>query len=145
MKARPPRRRFRMSNWLLLVETGLCLGFAALAKRTLPFRTFPRVLGPRVERPTAPPLPPELATDLVWAFGVFHRRRLRPLCLTEVLALSLLLRRRGLRGASFLGVARKAPFQAHAWMRCGDRILPRAQDLSPYRVIAVFQPPHPTP
>lgn len=136
------RRRYRLSSWALLLETALCLGLAALVKRTLPFRLFSRILGVPVETPTNSPIPPVLRTNLVWAFQCFRRvPLLKPLCLTEVLALALLLRRRGLRGSSYLGVSQKAPFQAHAWMRCGEKLLPRPQDLTPYRIIATFEHP----
>jgi len=136
------RRRYRISSWVLRFEALLFLAIAAIAKRLLPFRMFSRVMGSSVDRQTAGVIPPQMRSDLVWSFRLVRNLSyLRPLCLTEVMALSLMLRRRGLRGASFLGVAQKAPFQAHAWMRCGDMILPRAQDLTPYRVIAIFEPP----
>lgn len=141
MTSRPRRRRYRISSWALLLEAALALCVSWLAKRLLPFRWFSRILGVAVDQPTTSPIPLELRTDLVWVFRSIRRIPLLcPLCLTEVLALSLLLRRRGLRGTSFLGVAHDAPFQAHAWMRCGPDLLPRKQDLSAYRIVGIFEP-----
>ena len=141
MTITPRRRRYRVSSWALLLEAALALCVAWLAKRLLPFRWSSRILGVPVDQPSASSIPPQLRTDLVWAFGSIRRIPfLRPLCLTEVLALSLMLRRRGRRGTSFLGVAQKAPFQAHAWMRCGDDLLPRKQDLTVYRIVGIFEP-----
>lgn len=141
------QRQHSASRWSLLLETCLCLLVAVLAKRLVPFRHVSRILGRPVDAPEAPPIPVPLARDLGWAFGVVRRRwPIPPLCLTEVLALSMMLRRRKLRGASYLGVTSgQDTIQAHAWMRCGDRILPRLQDVEQYRIIRIFEPASPTP
>ena len=74
------RRRYLLSSWILLGEAGLCLCIAAFAKKALPFRTFSKILGRQVQDGMSSPLPPDLRTDLVWAFSLFQRLpRVRPL------------------------------------------------------------------
>lgn len=137
------RRRCRLSSWMLLLETGLALVAAVLLKRLLPFRIASRLLGKPVEHSTAPLLPGEIRADLSWAYGRFQRlpEPLRPVCLTEVLALCLMLRRRGRQGTSILGAREGSTrLELHAWMLCGSQILPRSQDLRDFHVIARFEP-----
>ena len=137
-------RRIRsLPSWLLLLETGLALTAAVILKRLLPFRITSRLLGRQVEHPRAAALPEALHTNLVWAFHFFQRlpSRLRPVCLTEVLALCLMLRRRRLYGTSALGARKDASnLRLHAWMLCGSQVLPRSQDLRNFHVIALFEP-----
>lgn len=138
-----PRRRYSLSSWMLLCETGVSLATTALLKRLLPFRIVSRLLGRQVERPTASPLPDKIRTDLSWAYRVFQKlpAPLRPVCLTEVLALCLMLRRRRLYGTSALGARKDASnLRLHAWMLCGSQVLPRSQDLRNFHVIALFEP-----
>lgn len=139
----PRRRRYRLSSWTLLCETGISLATAALLKRLLPFRIVSRLLGMPVERPTALPLPDSIRMDLIWAYGCFQRlpAPLRPVCLTEVLALCLMLRHRGLQGTSILAARQGSTrLELHAWMLCGSQVLPRSQDLRNFHAIARFEP-----
>jgi len=138
------RRIRNLTSWLLLLETGLALTAAVLLKRLLPFRITSRLLGRQVERPRAAALPEALHTNLVWAFHFFQRlpSRLRPVCLTEVLALCLLLRHRGLCGTAALGANKDdSNLRLHAWMLCGPQLLPRQQNLEGFRIIALFESP----
>lgn len=138
-------RRIRsLPSWLLFLETGLALVAAVLLKRLLPFRIASRLLGHPVASPGTTALPATLHHDLVWALRLFQRLPppLRPVCLTEVLALCLLLRRRGHSGTSALGARQGASdLRLHAWMLCGSQVLPRRQDLEGFRIIALFEPP----
>lgn len=124
------------------METGMALLLAFCAKRLVRFSVLSRYLGRPVVVAAAAELPEDTFRDLRWTFHVWHHRWFwPPVCLTEVLALRMMLDRRGLAGAIHLGVRRGAagPVDAHAWMVCGTRILPRNQDVSSYAVLSIFQ------
>ena len=135
-------RRSSLAHWILFVEMGVALTLAWIAKRLLSFSRMSRILGRPVKESSTPDLPLPFARRVVWVFDAWRRRwPWPPVCLTEVLALSMILRRRGLRGTSFLGVRSiQGEFQAHAWVVCGTQILPRWQDVSSYRVLSVYEP-----
>lgn len=135
--------RLPFNRHALLFETVLVLALAKLAKFLVPFRILSRVLGRQVSVDVAleDQLPPALYTELVWVFGVWKRYwPYPPVCLTEVMALKIMLLRRKIPCAIFIGVTSdpREGFQAHAWMRCGHTVLPRKQQLDHYKVISVF-------
>ncbi len=63
-------------------------------------------------------------------------------CLAQSLAGMAMLRRRGIAGTLFLGVARSADvgqaFAAHAWLCCGDNVLVGTGDESQFTPVACF-------
>jgi Transglutaminase-like superfamily len=127
----------------LLLETTFALTCAVLAKHLLPFRVLSRALGEQIseEHLRSDELLPSLRAELVWAFGVWQRYwRFPPVCLTEVLALKIMLRCRNIRSSVFIGVALDPSkgFQAHTWICCGHSVLPRKQQLDYYKVISIF-------
>ena len=138
----PTRRRHRARNWILWLESGIALGLATFARRTVPFARLSRFLGRVVTEPGCPDLAASDLADMVWALSVWRRRWPWPAaCLTEVLALRILFDRRGWSGATHIAVRAGGAngLDAHAWMRCGSQVLPREQDLSGYRVLSIFQ------
>lgn len=64
-------------------------------------------------------------------------------CLTQALALKLILRRRRINCTVYLGVSRLKPggIEAHAWLRCGRQILVGAEGRDDYAVVARFSDP----
>ncbi len=136
---RPPKD---LRYWCLVLEVAACLVVAWLVKRLMKFAKVAKILGKPVAKPESVELDPILYRSLVWAFDFWHRRwPWSAVCLTEVIALRLLLRRRRMRAASYLGVRNEnGAFQAHAWTTCGTQVLPRKQDVAQYRVLSVFEP-----
>jgi hypothetical protein len=63
--------------------------------------------------------------DLAWAVETASRRVPRATCLTQALALQLLLNREGRPSELRLGVAKRTDggLEAHAWLESGGRIL----------------------
>lgn len=135
--------RRKLSKFVFLAEIGACLGAAWGIKRFVPFSKLSGLLGKAADG-TLPEsdAPDPVLRSLAWGFGVWHRRWPWPAaCLTEVIALRLVMNRRGIAGTAVFGVrssAAKAGIDAHAWMLCGGRILPREQDVSGYRVVSTF-------
>lgn len=137
-----PARRRSLRNWFLWLEAGIALCLATCARRWVSFARLSGFLGRRVQAPSCRDLPEPVRSDLVWALSVWRRRWPWPaVCLTEVLALRLLLDRRGASGAAHIAVRAggASGVDAHAWMLCGGRVLPREQDLSDYRVLSIFE------
>lgn len=68
-------------------------------------------------------------------------------CLVQAMAGKKMLRRRGVESTLYLGLA-KSPdqdLQAHAWLRCGDRVILGGGGLQRFAVVATFGPDGPGP
>ena len=61
-------------------------------------------------------------------------------CLAQALAGKAMLRVRGVPSTLYLGLAKtgEVQLQAHAWLRCGERILTGWQEKGRFTVIATF-------
>ncbi|HQF56417.1 MAG TPA: lasso peptide biosynthesis B2 protein [Fibrobacteria bacterium] len=137
------RVRRKLSRIVFLAEVGGALGAAWALKRLVPFSRLSAVLGKPTGVPESPSaVPAPVLRAFAWGFEVWHRRWPWPaVCLTEVLALRLMMNRRGIEATAVFGVrssGTKVGIDAHAWMLCGGRILPREQDVSGYRVVSTF-------
>ncbi len=81
---------------------------------------------------------------LAWAIQAVGRRTpWVSTCLMQALAAQRMLRRRNIPATVYLAMlagGRKTsdPLLAHAWVRCGDRVITGQCDESQYRVIATF-------
>lgn len=131
------------SRFAFLAEVGVSLGLAWALKRLVPFSKLSRVLGrPAGAAGASSSAPGSAVKAFAWGFGVWHRKwPWPPACLTEVIALRLMMNRRGIEATAVFGVrssTAQAGIDAHAWMLCGGRILPREQDVSGYRVVSTF-------
>jgi hypothetical protein len=111
----------------LVVKAALLIGLIKLGLKLLPFRTLWAILNV-VSRPSfgfaaRDRLSPERISWAVMATGRYLLR-VRP-CLTQALAVRLLLMRRGYPADLHLGVATsdQGPIQAHAWVETGGRIV----------------------
>ena len=136
---RPPADR------RLLMEALTWLVWARLLVWMPPFRW----ISPRLGRHMAE-TPEELddaghaaALKMSWAVeSVAHHVPLGFVCLPQAMAAKWMLRRRHLSNTLYLGV-RQDPqkpgrLQAHAWLRCGPRILTGGQGRQSYTVVATF-------
>ena len=109
----------------LLWEALAALAIARMAMACLPFRRIAGWLGtPGVESPaTATAEETRIATDIGWAVGALGQRvPWDGRCLTQALAATGMLRRRGLEGTVSFGARQGelAGFDAHAWLRMGS-------------------------
>jgi hypothetical protein len=68
-----------------------------------------------------------------------RRVRWNPSCLVRSMAAMILLRRAGLEGTLYLGVARTpGELHAHAWVRCGEIIVAGGRGHTRYQVLNSF-------
>jgi hypothetical protein len=127
----------------LLVEATLWLGVARVVVLVLPFRWIAPYLG----RPMA--LSPEegesTAEDLLervsWAVTTASRHLpWECKCLVQALAGKAMLRRRRVPSTIYLGLAKDGEnmLQAHAWLRCGKKIMTGGQEAMAYKIVASF-------
>ncbi len=126
-----------------LLEAAIWLGLARLALLFLPFRRVAPFLGRHMAQTPedAEAAPAEMLDRLSWALAAASRHLpWECQCLAQALAGKAMLRRRGLPSTLYLGLVKggEAGLQAHAWLRCGARILTGRQGMAGFTVIASF-------
>ena len=94
----------------------------------LPFAVMKRFAARIARRPNLPSVESptlEQLRELVWAVERASERVPQATCLTQALAIQILLARRGYHSQIHIGVAKNKEglFQAHAWVECEGRIL----------------------
>ncbi len=137
--------KFFRSSWasrLLLLEAAVWLGLARLALLLVPFRRLAPILGRKMaESPLEDPSDPDVLERVAWAVRVASRYTpWKTKCLTEAMAGKAMLRRRGLASTLYLGLAKGGDIglEAHAWLRCGSRILTGGELMDRYSAVARF-------
>ena len=62
------------------------------------------------------------------------------LCLVQAVTASLMLNRRAIGATVYFGVAlnKTSSFRAHAWLRCGKRIVTGEETYNDFKVISFF-------
>lgn len=133
----PPARR------ALALEAALALAAFQLALALVPFRWIAGRLGTLgADSPaTAEPGQDAWALEVRWAIAAAGRRLPWPSrCLARALAGWWMLRRRAVPITLHFGVAATGdgPFQAHAWLRCGTRVVCGGEARERFRTIARF-------
>jgi hypothetical protein len=125
-----------------LVEAAGWLGLARLAILVLPFRWLAPRLGRHMALSPAEAAAPAAVLDRIsWAVTTASRHLpWECKCLAQALAGKAMLQRRGVASTLYLGVGKEpaAGLQAHAWLRCGPRILTGAPGMSGFTVICTF-------
>jgi hypothetical protein len=126
-----------------LVEAGVWLGLARLAILVLPFRWIALGLGKHMTQSAVESglTPPEVLDRISWAVSnASHYLPWKSTCLVQAIAAKAMLKRRGVPSTLYLGVAKngETQLQAHAWLRCEDRILAGQQGMENYFVISTF-------
>ena len=134
-------------RWLLL-QAAAWLGVLRAAILMLPFRQLARLMGLEQGDTSAAADPAQVAhaARIGWAVRtVAPRTPWQSACLAQALTGVLLLRRSGIPGTLYLGVAKEDSaadaLTAHAWLRCGDAILTGAAGRERYTVVAAFSWP----
>lgn len=127
---------------LLLTEAALQLAIARLVIACVPFHRIARRLGTEGQESTTAAACQILAQDIGWAIETMARHApWKSLCLAQALAASRMLARRGATSTIYFGVAtpnQHKPFNAHAWLRCGDTIVTGAVNKGHYKVLTCF-------
>lgn len=128
---------------MFLVEAAGWLGLARLAILVLPFRWLARGLGRHMAQSPEEvrAAPAELLDRISWSVNTASRHLpWECKCLAQALAGKAMLKRRGVSSTLYLGLAKNAAaqLQAHAWLRCGPRILTGGQGMADFTVISTF-------
>lgn len=117
--------RLSAQDWTILVQAWALLFILDIALRLLPFRSVLALCDrPRCRQPPAGELPPPIER-CVWLSELAGRYHpVRSTCLKQALALSILLKRRGMATTLRIGVSRETgDFTAHAWLEADERII----------------------
>lgn len=113
-------------GWVMIIRAALWLVPFASVQRLVQRlgRRSPRALGP---------LTPQLVDNRAWAVSAVSRYVPGATCLTQALALQVLLARSGGASELRIGVSRgEEGFGAHAWLVCDGRIVIGDTDLERY-------------
>ena len=139
-----PVKFFRRSvpEQSLFLEALFWLALSRLAIRTVPFRRIAPFLGQTMVETPAHALPePALPGRISWAVQTASRYTpWESKCLAQAMAAKMMLKLRRLPSTAYLGLLKEGEdgLKAHAWIRCGDRILTGAQGRRQYTVVGVF-------
>jgi hypothetical protein len=140
LSARPPVER------RLLLEAAIRLAWAWAMIRLLSFRRIAALLrfAPGEEDTALPSAQVEAAAKVGQAIRSAARRTpWQSACLGQALAAAVMLRRRGIPGTLYLGVARDGTQRdrvaAHAWLRCGDVVITGADGYLRFAVVGRYR------
>ncbi|MBL0225862.1 MAG: lasso peptide biosynthesis B2 protein [Geobacteraceae bacterium] len=147
-------RKFSARSWSergLFLEAFILLGVMRAAILLFPFRKIAKILGITQSETSSIPEKdiPIDTTAIGWAIqAAAARTHWESACLAQALTGMVMLSRRGVASALYLGVARvestPGTMDAHAWLRCGDAILTGAGGVERFSAISAFvrQQPH---
>lgn len=128
----------------VLLATSRALTLASLRVRFLPFRSLRPHLGTEGKEasPVLTAAQAAYAREVSWALSAISRRLPRPpTCLAQAAAARSVLATRGVPATVYIGVASPPPgrvVDAHAWLRCGDRIVSGRAEARRYKPIVCF-------
>jgi hypothetical protein len=108
---------------LLLARALAFLVTIRFALWLIPFRTLRRALAKLVQIPTSPVQNRFSAERVAWAVQATSRYVPRATCLTQALALHILLKRAGLQSRIRIGVAKNEQFESHAWVESQGKVV----------------------
>jgi hypothetical protein len=113
-----------------------------LALVVVPFRRLAPHLGnPMAESSSQSDADPLLLELVAWAIQVASAYTpWETRCLAQAMACKAILRSRGIASTLYLGVDRDDDndLQAHAWLRCGDKVLTGERPSAGFTVVARF-------
>lgn len=135
-------RRFRelsLAELFLLTRTTTVLVAVRLALWLIPFRNLRRMVAlitqPRFARATRLSV-----NQLGWGVRAASRLVPRATCLTQAIALHILLRREGLESSVQLGVAKEGEcLKAHAWVENQGEVVIGNHELERYSTILIWR------
>lgn len=131
------QRKLTLSNLPLLTSAGVVVVLVRLSLWLVPSRLLLRRVSQLVERAPLPAEPTPAVRTIGWAVRAVGRRVPRASCLTQALAVQVLLARRGYSSHLRIGVAREpdGTFAAHAWVEINGGVLVGGTGASRYRVL----------
>ncbi|WP_218576502.1 lasso peptide biosynthesis B2 protein [Desulfobacter latus] len=124
------------------MEAYVWLGLSRAAILLIPFRRIAPLLG-RTMTITPDYELPDMTRPLQISWAVRTAARFTPWeskCLAQAMSARIMLKRRGYPTTLYLGLAKKADneLSAHAWLRCGSRILTGGLGHGRFTVISTF-------
>ncbi|HQQ61548.1 MAG TPA: lasso peptide biosynthesis B2 protein [Kiritimatiellia bacterium] len=129
----------------LVVEACMFLCLMRIAVLLVPFQRIVGFLGLNQDESAALPSPQQtkISKSIGWAVQAAGTRiSWASPCLSQALAGMVMLRRRGIPGVLYLGVARdlsmSEPLSAHAWLMCGDAFLTGGSGHERFSVLSKF-------
>jgi hypothetical protein len=123
------RLLIRAGGWVWVARAGLWL---------VPFRRLRPAVAFITSRTCMRTNTP-VASQFAWAVSSVSRYVPRATCLTQALALHVLLRRAGLQSRIHIGVAKEGGrFEAHAWVESQDKVVIGDHELKRYTPIMVL-------
>ena len=141
-------RRTSGKEWQLLAEAGGLLVVARLAVWFVPFRRLATLLGDEMAESPAADTEEQRAAAIPigWAVRTLGRRLpWMSQCLVQAVAATWMLRRRRIPSTLYFGLAidkdTHGQLKAHAWVRCGARVLTGAKGHHDFKVVATFAEP----
>jgi hypothetical protein len=130
-----------VKDYFLFAEAMMRLAVARLMIVALPFRMTAARLGElETETPHEDDPAAQAALKRVrWAVLAASRRApWRCRCLEQAIAAKRMLRARGVPSTLYLGVARRKPAEAHAWLRCGTVFVCGGDGATRFAVVSCF-------
>ncbi|MDD5712916.1 MAG: lasso peptide biosynthesis B2 protein [Smithellaceae bacterium] len=130
---------------MLLTEACFLLGIARFAVSTLPFSWIAKSLGKHMTETSLDLNPADAQRARMIGRAVLSAANYTPwesVCLPQAVAAKWMLSWRHIPGTLYLGVIKDRTnperLAAHAWLRCGDKILTGAQGYHQYTVVSTF-------
>jgi hypothetical protein len=126
----------------LFLEALFWLALSRMAILTVPFRRIAPFLGRTMAETPAHALPHATVPAYIsWAVRTASRYTpWESKCLAQAMAAKMMLKRRRFPSTLYLGLLKEGEkgLSAHAWLRCGDRILTGAPVHRQFTVVAAF-------
>ncbi len=128
---------------LLLLEATLFMALARPAVLLFPFRRIAPMLGcEQLESPIEITTMQDMkAKQIGWAVVTMSYHTFwQSTCLVQAIAAQMMLKIRGIPGTIYMGMAkdREGTLLAHAWVRCGSKIITGAPESGQFTIIAAF-------
>ncbi|MDR3598919.1 MAG: lasso peptide biosynthesis B2 protein [Desulfosporosinus sp.] len=133
----------RFTDQRPLIEAFILLGISRFLILAIKFKTVAPVLGKHgkesANKVTAQDL--EISKKVAWAVRVMSKHTVwESKCLVQAMTAKIMLNRRKISSTIYLGVAKDEAQQliAHAWLRCGDKILTGGGGRDKFTVVGIF-------
>jgi hypothetical protein len=127
------------------LEATVWMGFFRLVILTVPFRKIASYLGEHMqETPVIENTPEESLLISQISRAISRAGRFSPWeskCLVQALTGKMMIRHRSLESTLYLGLIKKPDLEhmeAHAWLRCGSKIVCGGKELDQFTVVAAF-------
>jgi hypothetical protein len=137
----------RINELILFAEAWLFLLKWKVTCRLLPLGWYAPYLG--VQQASTPEIPIEDTRIRSIIQAIARGKKYSPWkikCLAEAIAAQKMLHRRKIPATLYLGIARKDEHEiiAHAWLRCGNKILTGRRGMKKFTVVSSFAFPEET-